>query len=291
VKDTMKLWLWVVALCAVLVPVPVRSSKLVHDQVQVYRRILEEGFGRKEVDVEGIVQLMHLMDGNPKYNRAGLQYIANKLGANSMSYIAFEDLINKIYGDQISDDPYQPQEIHIALGNELSTMKVQWVTMSELEKPVVEYQEDAKCADWTNAKSASASSYTYSVPQKWWPVFTGMIYEANMINLTPRTKYCYRVGGYDSVNATMRYSEVFQFSAPPLPNNPSHTTRIATLADHGTFMLMGWETIDRMVAMQDSLKFDYVFVAGDLSYAGLSSAMPKLNISKEDEVSHSNYVS
>eukprot|EP01031_Cornospumella_fuschlensis_P039048 gene39048-47509_t len=263
----------------------VLSSRLVHEQVQTFVRILKDGFGRTSVDVEGIVQLMHLMDGNPKYNKAALQFIADKLGQRSVSFDVFEKIIEAIYGDQISEDPFQPQEVHIALGNDISTIKVQWVTMSSLQNPIVEYTSEANCAAWSDVKTASAISYTYSVPQKWWPVFNGMIYEADMVNLSPETSYCYRVGGYDSVNATTRVSKTFTFTTAPVPS-PTRTTRIGTLADHGTFMLLGFETIDRMVALKDSLDMDFVFAAGDLAYAGLSSELKALNISKEDEFEH-----
>ena len=49
-------------------------------------------------------------------------------------------------------------------------------------------------------------------------------------------------------------------------------------------MLFGFLTIDKMVQKIKELNIEMVFVAGDLSYAGLSSAVPLLNISKEDEV-------
>lgn len=250
----------------------VLASRLVHEQVETFVRILRDGFGRKEVDVEGIVQLMHLMDGNPKYNKAALQMIANKLGQRSLSFDAFEKIIEAIYGDQISEDPFQPQEVHLALGNDINTMKVQWVTMSSLQNPIVEYTTNANCATWSDVHTSTAISYTYTVPQNWWPVFNGLIYEADMTNLSPDTSYCYRVGGYDSVNATTRVSKFFTFTTAPVPS-PTHTTRIGTLADHGTFMLLGFETIDRMVALKDTLDLDFVFAAGDLAYAGLSSEM------------------
>ena len=105
-----------------------------------------------------------------------------------------------------------------------------------------------------------------------------------MTDLIPGEKYFYRVGGYDNVNNTMRYSNTFNFTAAPLSNDPNRRTTIATLADHGTFMLFGFLTIDKMVEKIKELNIEIVFVAGDLSYAGLSSAVPLLNISKEDEV-------
>ncbi len=241
--------------------------------------------GKTKIDVEGIVFLMSLFDGNPKYNSATVNLISEKLGANELSWDGFETLLDKIYGDQISDDPYQPQEIHIALGNDISSMKVMWMTMENLGNPFVQYLpvfED----NWKLAKSSAAVNYTYEVPQKWWPTFTGVIYDANMEGLLPDHRYKYRVGGWDSANATVRYSAEFPFKAAPESNNPNRPTKIATLADHGTFMLLGFATVNKMVELKERLGFEMVFVAGDLSYAGLSSAMPRLNISKEDEFEH-----
>jgi hypothetical protein len=104
-----------------------------------------------------------------------------------------------------------------------------------------------------------------------------------MLDLKPGLSYDYRVGGWDSANSTIRYSSDFSFKATPSPD-PNRKTVISTLADHGTFMLFGFLTINQMLAKMKDIDMDFVFVAGDLSYAGLSSAFPPLNITKEDEV-------
>jgi hypothetical protein len=49
-------------------------------------------------------------------------------------------------------------------------------------------------------------------------------------------------------------------------------------------MLFGFLTVDKMVRRAKELGIEMVFVAGDLSYAGISSNMPLLNITSEDEV-------
>jgi hypothetical protein len=262
------------------------GAKLVHDQVEVFRRIIQEGFGEEMVSAASLMKLMQLMDGNPKYNQAAMDHIISKLGTDEpIPFERLHEIVDKIYGDMISDDPFQPQEVHLAVTGDVTQMKAMWVTMQELEKPVVEYLP-ASSSDWSMATSKSAISYTYRVEEKWWPIFTGLIYEVNMERLTPNFQYKYRVGGYDPVNATMRYSQEYTFRASPKSNNPSRTTKVFSLADHGTFMLFGFETVLKMYRMMDSVHPDFVFVAGDLSYAGLSSAMPKLNISKEDEFEH-----
>lgn len=76
----------------------------------------------------------------------------------------------------ISDDPYEPQEIHLALtsGNNnenqhLKAMNVMWVTMENLLDPFVQCQEASTLSneDWSTASVFAAVNSTYTVPQKW----------------------------------------------------------------------------------------------------------------------------
>lgn len=98
----------------------------------------------------------------------------------------------------------------------------------------------------------------------------------------------------------IRYSDTFVFSAAP-ESKPNRHTTIATLADQvcslawmytvsyikqGTFMLLGFAVSNALAALQDELNVDLVAIMGDLCYAGLSSDMPRLNITKEDEFEH-----
>lgn len=115
--------------------------------------------------------------------------------------------------------------------------------------------------------------------------YLGVLYEVDMVDLKPGLSYDYRVGGYDTANDTIRYSKDFKFKSTP-EANPNRKTVVTTLADHGTFMFFGFLTVNQIVAKMNEIDMDFVFVAGDLSYAGLSSAFPPLNISKEDEVSY-----
>jgi hypothetical protein len=176
----------------------------------------------------------------------------------------------------------------LALTSDKNAMKVMWATMQGLEKPFVEYKlaSDVDESSWEKSRRNMASSYTYTVPQKWWPIFTGLLYESDMTGLLPDVSYTYRVGGWDPVNATTRYSSEFNFRAAPKVDHPNRKTVIATLADHGTFMLLGFATVNKLVQLQEEIGLDMVFVAGDLSYAGLSSDFPPLNITSEDEFEH-----
>jgi len=170
-------------------------------------------------------------------------------------------------------------------------MNIMYVTVSELTSPFVQWlatPADASAPiDWMDAAAVStapAITSTYRVPQKWWPIFTGTIYTSNMSNLAAGTAYTYRVGG-TGPDGTVSYSAEFGYKAQPA-RDPNRKTTIATLADHGTFELLGWKTMQVMKSRQSELQIDSVHVSGDLSYAGLSSEMPYLGIGKEDEMEH-----
>jgi len=164
-------------------------------------------------------------------------------------------------------------------------MNIMFVTVSELASPFVQWlasPADASATiDWTDAtvSTAAAAPSTYRVPQKWWPIFTGTIYTSNMSNLAADSSYSYRVGGVGPDGA-VSYSATFTYKAQPA-RDASRKTTIATLADHGTFELLGWKTMQVMKARQAELGIDSVHVSGDLSYAGLSSEMAHLGIGKE----------
>jgi acid phosphatase type 7 len=235
------------------------------------------------IDAKAIKFLFDLHDEDQHCNELCEGYIAKKFfksGHSFMNWKAFEDIITKIYGDAITDDPYEPQELHLALTNSIDTMNIMFVTMQELAEPFVEVTLGDNT--WTSAAITS----TYRVPQKWWPIFTGTIYSANMEELEPDTTYTYRVGGQVPDNSgTMKYSDVFTFKTAPIPS-PDRQTVVATMADHGTFELFGWKTVEVMKSKQEELSLDFVHVSGDLSYAGLSTEMKYLHVDKEDEFEH-----
>lgn len=276
----------------------VLSISILGELTKFFQTVVEKGFGEKSLNKKTLSKLLNLFDGNPKYNEKGVEYLLEKLGIGADQSITFEffhEVVAKIYGDMISDDPFQPQEIHLALTANPSEMKVMWITMENLESPFVQYQVTTPNMDWEEKNrrisTLTAVNYTYSVTEKWWPVFNGVIYEANMAKLEPERKYSYRVGGYDTANKTVRYSDVFTFISAPDHTDPSRVTKVYTVADHGTFELLGFETVKKMVMMINEStplkdnRPDFIFAAGDLSYAGLSSEIAFLNISKEDEVS------
>ena len=162
---------------------------------------------------------------------------------------------------------------------------VLFTTIEKLERPFVEYTLAVN--EWTpdTTMTNAANSYTYEVPQNWYPTWSGMMYETSMLNLKPgKTTYKYRVGGY--CNQTLHTSKEFVFNTAPLADKDQKTT-FAMLGDQGTFMLLGFAVTEKIVQLQEQEEIDIVHYAGDLSYAGLSGDLtPFNNISDDDEFGH-----
>lgn len=270
------------------------GSRIVGSLLRDYRRVLSSMNGGVEEDrrdymitADDLRALIELHDDDFYCNDLCTKHLRSSLsltnGSDSISYGLFEKLVDQLYGDMISDDPMEPQEIHLSLTGNPTEMTVMWTTKGHLFDPYVEYK--SAVADDSGWLKSPAVNYTYEVPMNWWPTFEGVIYKAKMDSLTPSMDYVYRVRGYDHVNKTLRSSEVFTFRASPM-NDPFHVTKIATLADQGTFMLLGFAVQKKLSELQDQLGIELATVTGDLSYAGLSSAMPRLNITSEDEFEH-----
>ena len=266
----------------------VNSSRLVEETMQIYRRALAALKGRDDefVTAADLKLLIEMHDNDAYCGEWCVKYLTNLIHSNrvdaqvqdGLRWTPFCQVVDKIYGDLISDDPFEPQEIHLSLTGDSTEMKVMWITMDNLEDPYVEFKATADSA-W---QKAAAANSTYEVPQYWWPVFNGVIYTATMTGLAPSGAYTYRVKGFDNTNQTERASADFNFKAAPVID-AQRPTKIATLADQGTFMFLGFAVQDKLFHMQDSLGVDLATVVGDLSYAGLSTDMPHLNITKEDE--------
>eukprot|EP00602_Paraphysomonas_sp_CaronLab_P010383 CAMPEP_0185024586 /NCGR_PEP_ID=MMETSP1103-20130426/7716_1 /TAXON_ID=36769 /ORGANISM="Paraphysomonas bandaiensis, Strain Caron Lab Isolate" /LENGTH=561 /DNA_ID=CAMNT_0027557601 /DNA_START=46 /DNA_END=1728 /DNA_ORIENTATION=+ len=260
------------------------TSRLIREQVEAYKSIA----GTDKLTFDSLMKLLKLHDSDTVCEGPCVRYMSEIVnGNNGLEWTYLERLLDTLYGDMISDDPYQPQEVHISLTDSLTEMKVMWASMDKLIDPFVEYTADLNdwCEDTTIA--VPAVDYTYSVPQNWYPAFAGVLYEANMVDLIPGKKqYRYRVGGYDPVNSTIRRSKDFMFSSSPEPN-PDQKTTFATFGDQGTFMLLGFSTSNKLKEIQDEVGVDIVHYAGDLCYAGLSGDLTPFNdVDEDDEFGH-----
>ena len=240
-------------------------------------------------------------------------------------------------GGKLPIDPQAPAELSISLTDDPSEMGIRWATQAQgLTGARVEAigcvpcTTDAKLApghdnDLCNRTFAATAS-TYTVPQKWWPIFNGSLYEAIISGLVPgsRNVCSYRVGSDAALSA------IRSFSPPPTPGEP---TTVAVIADQGTIMPLGFATTEKLAAVQDNLppffssfraggissscddtvscdssssssssaaassasanpsslraqrptRASMAVHVGDLSYAGIDTAFPHLNISKDDE--------
>jgi hypothetical protein len=159
----------------------------------------------------------------------------------------------------------------LAITDDISEMKVIWATMKNLEDPFVEMLPAG--LDWATAAdqvmTIPAVNYTYQVQKNWWPIFTGVLYEADMTGLLPGEAYQYRVGGtqHQLMKRDVRRSKDFQFKAAPAPDADRRTV-IGCLADQGTWMLLGFATSNKLIEVQDELGIDMVSdKAMTLSYA------------------------
>jgi hypothetical protein len=126
----------------------------------------------------------------------------------------------------------------------------------------------ASNTEWTadNTLTVSATNATYTVPQNWYPVWAGMLYEADMVGLvTGKKQYRYRVGGLDDAGSAHRSQDFLFSSAPDV--DADQKTVVATLGDQGTFMFLGFTTAHKLIEIQAELGVDAVHYAGDLSYA------------------------
>jgi hypothetical protein len=88
-----------------------------------------------------------------------------------------------------------------------------------------------------------------------------------MANLTPGKKYYYKVGDLSTGN----FSDLKWFTAPP--NKDQHLDRIniATFGDMGTYAPMGFAISHQLNLTNMIDPFDFVFLTGDISYAGMNS--------------------
>lgn len=172
----------------------------------------------------------------------------------------------------------EPVELSLSLTDDPTAMRVTWVTMDrEVANPRVEVLGDP-CPLAGDVCSFPADTTTYSVLQKWWPIFNGSIHTAVVPGLTAGASYLYRVGS-DSVDVPVNgsaWSLPASFSAAPATGTP---TTVALVADQGTVMPLGFAVTEKLAAIQDELEVALVLHVGDLSYAGVDAAVPALNIS------------
>ena len=149
-----------------LAAVPFVGARLIKEQVAAYQKLV----GTEQLTSDGLLKLLTLHDDDTVCVNACSRYVNDMLGVNGMEWDRLEELITTIYGNQISLDPYDPQEVHLALRDSPEEMKVMWASMDNLIDPFVEYTDDMDSWAEDVTRTVAAVSYTYSVPQNWYVV-------------------------------------------------------------------------------------------------------------------------
>ena len=88
-----------------------------------------------------------------------------------------------------------------------------------------------------------------------------------MKNLKPLTRYFYRVGDLQ----TKTFSPIKYFTAAPLKAQTLEELNIAVFGDMGTFAPFGNFVIDKITKDHLIKPYNFVFLTGDIAYAGVSS--------------------
>ena len=161
----------------------------------------------------------------------------------------------------------EPQQLHLALGATDNELTLTWLT-------------SAPCANSTVHafnRSWRARTTTYDVPPRWWqPTARPSIHSATIRGVGPREAFEYTVG-----SASAGCSSLPPVVARAPPARGALPVRVALLADVGSIEILGFKTWSTLAGAIDTL--DAAVHAGDVSYAGMDTAIPFLNVTKDDE--------
>eukprot|EP01138_Halocafeteria_seosinensis_P012922 gb/GECG01013200.1/.p1 GENE.gb/GECG01013200.1/~~gb/GECG01013200.1/.p1 ORF type:complete len:539 (+),score=38.97 gb/GECG01013200.1/:1-1617(+) len=213
---------------------------------------------------------------------------------------------NELCERRAGSSDISPRGVHVA-ANEEGGLSVVWATagdsMNHSAQAMIQYWVNETCSIFQNA-----SSYTYTVPKKWWDPTgsSGSIQHAVQLQNTPRS-FRYRVGTVDtglllpplnerchnaSSDPFLSSSQVFRAALPPTTDG-DEPTRLAVAGDMGSVQLFGFLVAQQMIedfGIAPNSSYDVPFGApdafllvGDISYAGIAIHLPILNITSGDE--------
>lgn len=156
---------------------------------------------------------------------------------------------------------YEPQQLHLSITPDPSEMVIMFVTGSSCAASGATGQ-----VKWWPASNSSAvtlvptTEATYTAGLGW----DGSIHTAFVTGLTPSAKYEYVLG----CPGVGPWSLPRPFKAAPVPGGEQNTY-VAVTADMGTIVPLGWAVADEIINenMYGPQPFDFVLIAGDLSYA------------------------
>jgi 3',5'-cyclic AMP phosphodiesterase CpdA len=154
------------------------------------------------------------------------------------------------------DDSNNPEQIHLSLpGMGVTAMGVSWVTLDEGPQSLVEY----RVVDGNESVTNIGDTTTYK-----WGSWIGTIHRAMMTELSPATKYEYRVGDGSIMSdwiqfTTLPSSEMFQASSDQVIN-------FAIIGDMG-YGNKSNATVANLIDLVDNGELDVVIHSGDVGYA------------------------
>lgn len=166
-----------------------------------------------------------------------------------------------------------PSQMHLALGEAPNVMTLTWVTRSACPQSHAVVRGTA----------VPATTYTYEVPDRWWqPRAMVFVHVATLTGIRSREEFSYIVG--DNVTPGCGSLEPITARAPPARGELPLSA--ALMADVGSIEILGfatWRALDARSRPDGTLDVDLCVHAGDVSYAGMDTALPVLNVSKNDE--------
>ena len=168
-----------------------------------------------------------------------------------------------------------PAQIHLALGTDDGELTLTWLTAQECPASKVWYQ---------GGRIADATTTTYTVPRRWWqPRIMRWVHHATLAGIASRGPFSY-VAGDNSTDGCAVLPRPVDARAPPHRGELPVTA--ALMADVGSVEILGfatWQALDKRTLPGAELDADLAVHAGDVSYAGMDTALPALNVTKDDE--------
>lgn len=160
------------------------------------------------------------------------------------------------------------QQFHLSLTGDASERRLTFAAVGEAPS------EHPLCT-LSDGRNFTGLPYSYDVPARWWQPegWVGKLYNVTFTHLQLGEEYSYSCKG-----SNMTYT--FHTKATYMGDKP---TTFATFGDMGTYVPLGFEVYNVLERSHAKTPFDFVLQQGDISYAGVDTAVPWLNISKDDE--------
>ncbi|KAL0280763.1 UNVERIFIED_CONTAM: hypothetical protein PYX00_001966 [Menopon gallinae] len=144
-------------------------------------------------------------------------------------------------------DHFQPEQVHLSFGNNLTEMFVTWTTYSQTSSSIVEYGIDGLILKKTGE---SVKFVDGGVEKR-----TIYIHKVKLTHLTPNSTYLYHCGSNEG------WSSLFSFHTPP--DDINWSPRIALFGDMGSFNA---QSLSRLQQEAQRGLYDVIIHIGDFAY-------------------------